>query len=95
MKGTASWWFLLLTTAFLVIVASGCGTVDRAACPPLEEPDRARLQLYVQKKFELPVPPELTETGVVSPGCYRQLGFAADSRRPPFHVTLYLSPDRR
>jgi len=79
----------------LAILAAGCGGVSADRCPPLNEAQRARLQRYVQQKYELPVLPELAETPVDDSGCYRELQFSSAGRRRPSHIKLYLSPDLR
>lgn len=91
------WLCLCCGGAFAVftLAATGCGNITGSACPSLDEAERERLQRYVQDKYELPSPPELTEVSTDNSGCYRTLRFSAENHRPPFRMELHLSPDLR
>jgi len=82
----------LVLCAGLPVIAA-----DLPACPAVDDAARAKLIVYVQKKYKLPETLQIgvKELSFVDDSCYRKLEFTSASQTRPFHLELVASPDLR
>lgn len=80
-----------------LLLVSTLSVADSLTCPALTDLDKAKLAVYVQKKYRLDGMAGVKELPNVDDSCYRRLEFTSTfaSSQKPFHTVLIASPDLR
>jgi protein-disulfide isomerase len=84
-----------LTISLLLV--STLSAADLLTCPALTDIDKAKLAVYVQKKYKLDGMAGVKELPNVDDSCYRRFEFSSTfaSNQKPFRAVLIASPDLR